>query len=217
MLIQTAPLNDYLQSSEFIDIENPLIQDYLKLHRRKQDTIAVAEEMFRFVRDEISHSWDIKSHRVTSRASEVLRYKEGICYAKSHLLAALLRGAGIPSGICYQRLTLGDTPDTGYVVHALNTVYIAKIERWIRIDARGNKQGVDAQFSIGKELLAFPIRPEHDERDYLLNFANPHPKIIATLTNNNDCLEMCEHRLPTELNFFPSSEMRDYKHDHAGR
>jgi len=39
---------------------------------------------------------------VTCSASEVLREGTGICFAKSHLLAALLRAVGIPAGLCYQ-------------------------------------------------------------------------------------------------------------------
>ena len=68
----------------------------------------------------------------------------GICWAKSNLFAALLRANNIPAGICYQRLTLGDTPDTGYCIHALNAVYIKSINKWIRLDARGNKNGINA-------------------------------------------------------------------------
>ncbi len=154
---------------------------------------------FHFVRDEIAHSWDIGSRRVTAKASEVLEHAEGICYAKSHLLVALLRCQHIASGVCYQRLTLGDTPDTGYCVHALNTVYLRGAGRWIRLDARGNKPGVDAQFSLNAEQLAFPVRLEMGEWDYLVNYAMPHPKIAATLAAHGDCRLMYAHHLPTEL------------------
>ena len=154
---------------------------------------------FHFVRDEIAHSRDIQSRRVTAKASAVLEHGEGICYAKSHLLAALLRRQNIASGLCYQRLTLGDTPDTGYCIHALNTVYLESLSRWIRLDARGNKPSVDAQFSVNKEQLAFPTRPELDERDYWVNYAKPHPKIAAVLAENTDCRLMYAHCLPTEL------------------
>ena len=47
--------------------------------------------------------------------------------------------------------------ETGYCIHALNTVYIASIDKWIRLDARGNKEGIDAEFSIEDEKLAFHI------------------------------------------------------------
>ncbi|WP_307688168.1 recombinase family protein [Nocardia rhamnosiphila] len=50
---------------------------------------------------------------------EVLRERVGLCYAKSHLRAALLRVAGIPTGLCYQRLAYAD----GHVLHGLVVVY----------------------------------------------------------------------------------------------
>ncbi|MCG2991451.1 transglutaminase-like domain-containing protein, partial [Escherichia coli] len=71
---------------------HPLIQE--KINVLFNDELSELEKVktaFEFVRDRISHSWDIQSTRVTCKASEVLKYKEGICYAKSNLLAALLR------------------------------------------------------------------------------------------------------------------------------
>jgi len=56
---------------------------------------------------------------------------------------------------------LGDDDTQGYVVHCFNAVYIGG--RWIKIDARGNKPGVNAQFSLDEPILAFPCRPEYDE------------------------------------------------------
>ncbi len=43
------------------------------------------------VRDNIHHSRDYKDEITTYKASDVLKYKTGWCYAKSHLWAALLR------------------------------------------------------------------------------------------------------------------------------
>ena len=112
------------------------------------------------MRDEIKHSWDVQDKRVTKSATEALEQGVGICWAKANLLAALLRACGIPTGICYQRLTLGDVPETGFCIHALNAVYIKSLDRWIRLDARGNKSGVDAQFDLEQERLAFPVRKD---------------------------------------------------------
>ena len=82
---------------------------------------------------------------------------------------------------------------------ALNTVWLPSMERWIRFDARGNKPGVDAQFSLGEERLAFPIRTRYDEVDYRINQATPHPLIVATLATHDDALEMYRRGLPAEL------------------
>ena len=195
-----APMAEYLKASAWVDFGHPEVQGHLAAHpgegRSEEDVIRAD---FEFVRDRVAHSWDIQSRRVTGRASEVLRHREGICYAKSHLLAALLRGRGIPAGVCYQRLTLGDTPDTGHCVHALNAVWSASRQRWIRLDARGNKPGVDAQFSPDAERLAFAVRPDCGEVDYGIVHAEPPPEITRALTAHDDCLALYAHHLPTEL------------------
>lgn len=195
-----TPLADYLKSSLWVDFEHAEIQAHLAGNPTEGcSEEVVIQETFEFVRDQIAHSWDIGSHRVTGKASEVLRHREGICYAKSHLLAALLRGRGIPAGLCYQRLTLGDTPETGHCIHALNAVWVESQQRWIRLDARGNKPGVDAQFSLGAERLAFSVRPEYGEVDYGINYAEPPAIITHTLEAHSDCRVMYAGHLPTEL------------------
>jgi transglutaminase-like putative cysteine protease len=200
MLQMFAPMEDYLTPSAWVDFGHPEIQRHLAASprdSRSEETVIRAD--FEFVRDRVAHSWDIQSRRVTGRASEVLRHREGICYAKSHLLAALLRGRGIPAGLCYQRLTLGDTPESGHCVHALNAVWIESRQAWIRLDARGNKPNVDAQFSLDEERLAFAVRPSCGEVDYGVVHAEPHPKITRALTAHHDCLVMYARHLPTEL------------------
>lgn len=193
-------LGAYLEASALIDHAHPAIEAWAAAHEASGRADAeVAREAFEFVRDGIAHSWDIQSHRVTAKASDVLTHREGICYAKSHLLAALLRRQSIASGVCYQRLTLGDTPDTGYCIHALNTVYLPSLGRWIRVDARGNKPGVDAQFSLDAEQLAYAVRPELGECDYRVNYAVPHSAIVATLAAHTDCRAMYAYHLPTDL------------------
>ncbi|MFC0211565.1 transglutaminase family protein [Paenibacillus chartarius] len=161
--------------------------------------VGFVKKAYEFVRDEISHSWDIQSSRITSKASEVLYFKEGICYAKSNLLCAILRSRGIPAGFCYQRLTLGDTPDTGYCIHALNAVFLKSEEKWIRLDARGNKVGVNADFSLTDEKLAFAVREEYKEIDYKTIYTLPNPKTVTALKQSTDLISMYLHRLPTDL------------------
>ncbi|GIQ69639.1 transglutaminase [Xylanibacillus composti] len=195
---QLQPLQAYLQQSAYIDFQHASLQKLVTSFRQETELERI-KAAFEYVRDEIRHSMDIRNEEVTRRASEVLEKGHGICYAKSHLLAALLRGMGIPSGITYQRLTLSDTPEDGYCIHALNTVYVRELGKWIRLDARGNKEGIDAQFSTEEEKLAFPIRPEYDERDYGINFHEPHPAIIETLQTYTNSIEMCQVGLPEHL------------------
>ena len=109
-----------------------------------------------------------------------------------------MRYEHIPAGFCYQKLLIGDTIDSGYCIHALNAVHISSIEKWMRIDARGNTNGVDAQFLIDHEQVAFPVRPEFKELDYPTVFSDPSPVTVKTLESNTDCIEMFAH-LPKSI------------------
>lgn len=177
-----SDLNIFLQETESIDYKNPIIGEQINLLKEKSTSdIDYIKNAYEFVRDEISHSWDVKANLVSRTASEVLINKTGICWTKSCLLAALLRGNGIPSGISYQKLTRADDTRDGYIIHALNTVYIKDLNKWIRLDARGNKATVNAQFSTEKEILAFTVRPELAEIDYKDNNPDLDKRLVEIL------------------------------------
>ncbi|MEQ6353283.1 transglutaminase-like domain-containing protein [Lysinibacillus sp. M3] len=199
-IVESEDLEDYLLELDVVNYSNRIIKDKTKeLFNSAQTDVEKAKIAFEFVRDEISHSWDIQGEKVTCHASDVLKYKQGICYAKSNLLAALLRSQGIPTGFCYQRLMLFDTPEKGYSIHAMNAVYLKSHSKWIRLDARGNKTGVNAQFSIDEEKLAFPINKELGEKDYFVIFKKPNPTTIAVLKEHTDVLEMYKYYLPESI------------------
>jgi len=195
-----AMLEEYLSEQEIVDYSYPLIQDILhQLCDSEDSETERIKRTYEFVRDVVHHSSDIRGIRVTCAASEVLTYKEGLCYAKSHLLAALLRAQGIPTGFCYQRLLLGSTPAEGYVLHGLNAVFLSSENRWIRLDARGNKPGIQAEFSTEAEQLAYVVQPALGEIDYPTIYAQPHPIVIKALREHTNCLDLCEHFLPDQL------------------
>lgn len=151
-------LDDYLLETAEVDYTHPIITATInKLFNVAQTEMEKVKVAFVFVRDDIAHSWDIQSTRVTCKASDVLTYQEGICYAKSNLLAALLRSQGIATGFCYQRLMLFDTPEKGYSIHALNAIYLETLQKWIRLDARETKQELTLNFQLMKKnwLLLF--------------------------------------------------------------
>ncbi|MEO5350181.1 MAG: transglutaminase family protein [Magnetococcus sp. YQC-3] len=152
--------------------------------------LVVVKRCFEFVRDQIRHSADFKMNPVTCRASDVLRYKTGFCYAKSHLLAALLRANGIPAGLCYQRLSVGDR-GAPYCLHGLNAVFLQDYG-WYRLDPRGNKPGVIAEFCPPQEALAFAVR-ERAERDLPEIWAEPLPVVVQTLEAHSDYEQVLAH------------------------
>ena len=184
-------MHRYLASSKYIDAHHP------KVAQKAAELVAgcTSEEMlvqrcFEFVRDAIKHSNDYQRNPVTCSASEVLQHGTGYCYAKSHLLAALLRANGIPTGLCYQRLAVG-TEGPPFCLHGLNAVYL-KQHGWYRIDARGNKPGVDAAFSPPMERLAFPIIGPQ-ERDLPEIWPEPLPVIVKALTEFTSVQQVAEN------------------------
>lgn len=190
----------YLELSEYINYDNDAVRKQAdNLKSNSENELDLVRNTYHFVRDSIKHSWDVQDKRVTVSASDVLREGVGICWAKANLFAALLRANGIPCGFSHQRLTLGDTPDTGYCIHSLNTVYLSSLNKWIRLDARGNTEKIHAEFSTDEEILAFHVNPEYDEYDYHDNVAKPNEKLMQVLKENTDALYMYQHLLPDTL------------------
>ena len=194
-------IDEYLKYDEIIDYKS---EDVMKLadilFQKANNELGFIKMAYEFVRDNISHSADINEDIITCSASEVLKAGHGICFAKSHLLAALLRCKSVPAGFCYQKLILDDETAPVLVYHGLNGVYIKDYEKWIRLDARGNKTGVNAQFSIEIEQLAFSIRPEMGEADSFIVYPDPDIKILKKLRKNKTRTELWNN-LPTELGY----------------
>lgn len=187
--LDVAKYDPFLAECGVIDVSHPAIQARAELlaygcHGDED----IAKACFEWVRDEIQHSGDFERGPVTCKASDVLIHGTGFCYAKSHLLAALLRANAIPAGLCYQRLR-GD--DGGYVLHGLNVVHLPRLG-WYRIDARGNKAGVHARFAPPKERLAWD-----GERDGEINFdeiwATPMADVVAVLNPDRSWREVAQN------------------------
>lgn len=194
-------IDKYLKADEVIDYGNKAIMELAdKLFEKANTELDFIKMAFEFVRDNIYHSADINKDVITCNASEVLNTGHGICFAKSHLLAALLRCKSIPAGFCYQKLILDDETAPVLIYHGLNGVYIKEYKKWIRLDARGNKIGVNAQFSIETEQLAFPVRPEMGEVDSFVVYPEPDVKVLEKLRENKTRTELWDN-LPTELGY----------------
>ncbi|MGW5607600.1 transglutaminase domain-containing protein [Streptomyces sp. NPDC003753] len=178
-LIQETPdLSAYLAADEVIDHDHPLVRETAaRLAEDVQDSYAYARAAYEYVRDAIPHSADSGDLRVTWRASDVLEQRTGICYAKAHALAALLRAEDIPTALCYQRLAHDD--GSGHAVHGL--VAVRFNGAWHRQDPRGNKPGVDAQFSLDGERLAWTPDAKSSEVDYPVLYAVPHSAVVRAL------------------------------------
>lgn len=190
-------MDKYLATSEIIDWTNPeVLKKAEELAQGKDNSIDITNVCFIYVRDEIKHSNDYQLNPVTCKASDVLKYKTGFCYAKSHLLAALLRANGIPTGLCYQRLTI-ENNQPPFCLHGLNAVFLPDIG-WYRIDARGNKENVCAEFLPPTEKLAFPIVTE-GEADFLEIWSEPLPEITKVLESSSSFEQVAENLPDIEI------------------
>lgn len=177
-------MKEHVKETEVIDYVNPDISDLATLLSKGCSTDSeIAKNCFEYVRDSIRHSGDYKEDITTCKASEVLKHKTGWCYAKSHLLAALLRANGIPAGLCYQRLKCSEYRNDIFCLHGLNALYL-KDYGWFRVDARGNKEGVNAQFNPPVEKLAFEL--EAQEFDLEGIYAEPLNIIVQALKKNQN-------------------------------
>ena len=202
MVLHSNKIDDYLKHDDVIDFENEAVSKLADaLFQKADDELDFIKAAYEFVRDKISHSADRGEDAVTCDAAEVLKAGHGICFAKSHLLAALLRAKSVPAGFCYQKLILDDETAPVLIYHGLNGVYIKARKKWIRLDARGNKAGVNAQFSLETERLAFAVRPELGEEDGFVIYPAPDAKVVEKLRNAKTRTELWKN-LPKELEYW---------------
>ena len=121
------------------------------------------------------------SLQTACRASEVLALGRGFCHAKSHLLAALLRFAGHPTGFGYARLVDDDRPNR-FVLHGFNALYWQPTKSWIFLDARGNRGEIasDCRFEAPFSLAYVPD-PERGEALLPWIFKRPGRRVVDAL------------------------------------
>lgn len=201
LVLYSNKIDEYLKHDDVIDYENEAIAELADtLFEKVDNEIDYIRAAYEFVRDQISHSADIDEDGITCTASEVLKAGHGICFAKSHLLAALLRCKSIPVGFCYQKLILDDETAPILIYHGLNGVYLKDCKKWIRLDARGNKAGVNAEFSVETERLAFTVRPEMGEEDSFIVYPDPDKKVLEKLRESKTRTELWDD-LPMELGY----------------
>lgn len=193
--------DEYLKEDAVIDHSSKDIAELAdRLYAESESETDFIRRAYEFVSDRISHSADINEDIITCSASEVLTAGHGICFAKSHLLAALLRCKAVPCGFCYQKLILDDETAPVLIYHGLNGVYVREAEKWIRLDPRGNKTGVNAQFSLEKEQLAFEVRTDKGERDSFIVYPDPDAAVLKKLRRNRTRTELWDD-LPDELEY----------------
>ncbi len=185
-------MRKFLEETQYINFSDQNIKNQsFYLFQNITNEVEMARIAFLFVRDSIPHSFDIKTHIITVKASDVLKYKTGICHAKANLLCALLRSVKIPTGFCFQHITLNNDDSKGYCVHCYNAILLN--DKWIKVDATGNTNGKNAQFSIDEPKLAYQNRSEYDEYHWKGIYASPHKECMKMLENAKTLSDILEN------------------------
>ena len=188
-------LDDYLKSDDIIDFDDPLIEEAVEqLIKGLKDNISKAQAIFEFVRDQIFHSFQINATSITLKASEVLDKGHGVCYAQSHLVAALMRGAGIPAGLCYRI----DEDEDGPVVHGYNAIHIDEIGKWICLDASIKPEENPTSLNFDRDTLEWTAGREFAGYGDSTVYINPSKRVIKALKSCRNVDEL-KNNLPDKI------------------
>lgn len=181
----------FLKATDIIDSTHPaIVAAAAEIVGDAKEDEEIARRCFRWVRDEVRHSSDHAVPVVTCTASDVLRHRIGFCYAKSHLLAALLRARGIPAALCYQRLAFDDSA-AGFFLHGLVAVHL-RHHGWYRIDPRGGRLASASDFTPPVERLPYiPRLP--GEQDLPERFPDAMACVATTLRQWPTAAEVRAH------------------------
>jgi transglutaminase-like putative cysteine protease len=188
---------DYLLSGAVTNADDDAVRRLYAEIAPRGSVSQRAEQLFTWVRDRVAHSSDANRTEVPCSASEVVQQLHGLCFAKSHLLVALLRASCIPSGLGYQKLRR-DGPDSKFVLHGFVYFLDDKSQRFVPVDPRGNNARVSTSFSINAPALAFQSKAAWGEQTYDTVFAHPLEAVVEVLTSSVT-LEEALRRLPGEV------------------
>ncbi len=196
---ESDDLGRYLEDTITIDWQTPAMMSAAKglLEELRQPEDRV-RRLFEFVRDEIDHSFDIETNAQTCRASEVLKERTGLCYAKSHLLAGFLRYAGFPTGFCYVRMA--DDERLGqFVLHGFNAVYWTATSSWIYLDARGNRNEIETECRF-EAPWSLAYWPDFEAGESFLPLIYKRPgKRIVDLLERAPSFDLVRQNLPDSI------------------
>ncbi len=130
-------MTDYLESTNYLDYEHPLVQKTLAAVIKEAETPEEKiESIFYFVRDDIAFGWTPRIYEM--KASDVLTAGVGFANTKGTLFVALLRAAGIPARQRFYRIR--DHVIRGFISrpnHQLDYSYTEVFlnDKWIKTDA----------------------------------------------------------------------------------
>jgi len=181
-------MQNFLVASSVVDFDHRAVRGLSESLRQSGPAESYALRCFEWVKHCVQHSQDCGSDVVSCSASEVAMSRVGLCYAKSHLLVALLRAGQIPAGFSYQRFA---TDSGGFCLHGLVSVFIESVG-WHRIDPRGGEVGAAAKFAPPVESLVY-CPSAVGEMDIPEVFDEPLPVVVIALKRYSSMKEVLMH------------------------
>lgn len=179
-------MNDFLGATDYIDVNNPLIQATVSdVTKHASTPTEKAVLIHNFVRDSILFGWTGDFYDM--KASEVLTSKIGYCNTKSTLFVAMLRAAGIPARQHFVDINAGILrglidPQTIFVDHSYTEVFLDN--RWIKVDSYivDKKLFVKAKAQLAKDgkLIGYGVHAEGSSE-----WDGKHDSFVQFLNNDS--------------------------------
>ena len=95
-------MKEFLQENEYVDYNSEIIQKKVaELFSTDMNETEKAKIAYEFVRDEIPHSFDCNTDIITAKASDVLKYKTGICHGKGKSFGGTIKVTGNTNGLLF--------------------------------------------------------------------------------------------------------------------
>lgn len=184
----------FLEESAVVDWQTPRVFEQARaLAAPCEEDAERVQRAFAFVRDEIATP-DSDASPVACSAGQVLRQGAALSFARSHLLAALLRAVGLPAGFLYQRVRSGDQQPR-LVLYGLAAVRLE--ERWVPLDAGGDSPLEGSrriELDPAAPELSHPRGSEHGEVLLPTLFSKPSRRVLDLLQRTPDVAAVLAHR-----------------------
>lgn len=199
LIPESADLHRYLERTAVVDFDSEDVRVLANnLAPYNCNDIEKVRAVFEYIQANIPHTFNTDRKEVACKASDAIRLGHGICYAKANLVAALLRYMNVPTGFCYQKYRMEGTPDSKFVLHCMNAVYLKDKGRWARIDVRTPDEDFDPRFKPYEDSGIYPIDPSMGEEEYPDIYVCPHPATIEALKKSKDAVRLHDS-LPQDI------------------
>lgn len=197
---ETNNFDEYLKENEYVDFSAPNIQKLCKeLFTDKMTEREKLCSAFDYLRENVPHSFRVSTGHITTKASDTLKYKTGVCHAHSNLLCAVMRAEGIPAGLRFQRIVLCEEPERQYCIHCFNAVYI--IGQWQMCDLSSTDKNAPQKIKAGDAVCAFENNDASNEYFYDGIYSEPDLPTMKMLENAKDIDDVYKGLIETEKTF----------------